>query len=53
MVTHYRYEATVTQGETDHEVLMRLKERAFATYDDIIMSKSFHSYSTDKVINNE
>ena len=46
MVTHYRYEATVTRGETEHEVSMRLRKRALDTYDDIIMSKSWYDYPT-------
>lgn len=44
MVTHYRYEATVTRGETNHEVYLRLKDTAYRNYDDIIMTKSWFDY---------
>lgn len=42
---HYHYESTVTRGESEHEVYLRLKKKAHLLYDDIIMSKSWFSYS--------
>ena len=45
---HYRYESTVTEGESEHEVYVRLRNRALDTYDDIIMSKSWYIYHKHK-----
>lgn len=41
---HYLYQSTVVEGESEHEVYLRLRGCALRTYDDIIMSKSWYSY---------